>query len=79
MSEVCTCDSSHNGPCIQLAFLYSEPCLANFFHCYLMQLTPEKVNPHTECLYWQGTLPANLTRKTKLKLSFGNRDEHVKK
>jgi hypothetical protein len=44
-----------------------------------MQLTPEKVNPHTECLYWQGTLPANLTRKTKLKQSFGNRDEHVKK
>ena len=27
---------------------------------FLLDPTPQKLNPHIRCLYWQGTLPANL-------------------
>ena len=58
--KVCTYACFQKHPHIQLAFLYSAPCLVNCFHFCLIQPTLQMLNPHIGCSYWQKTSPANL-------------------
>jgi len=55
-----TYDVYQTDLCKLLAFLYLAPFQVNYSHSYLIQLAPQKVNQHIRCLYWLGTLPANL-------------------